>query len=284
MPGNPAELIQGEMVNPRVTEALIEKWGLNDPPLTRFVRWGTSVLRLDFGNSLVTGRPVVDMLLPRLGYSVYLGVTGVFLGTIIGIPAGIISAVKRNTWIDDSLSLVTLLGLSVPVFVTALILQVQIGFNMRLLPISGASDNLLDPAGFQYVILPALSIAFFQAAVNARMLRTVMIEILQHDYIRTARSKGVPEYRVVVSHALPNALILLITLLGVYIKSVIAGLLLVEIVFGWPGMGRLFYQSVLQRDYPVVQAVALSIGIGVYFVNFLVDILYAYLDPRVRVD
>ena len=282
MPGNPAELIQGEMVNPRVTAALVEKWGLNEPPVTRFLRWGTSILRLDFGDSLVTGRPVAEMLLPRLGYSVYLGVLGIVFGLMIGIPIGMISAVKRNTWIDDALVLFTLLGISLPIFVTALVLQLVLGFKLRLLPISGAADSLLDPAGIRFAILPALSIGFYQAAINARMLRTALIEILHHDYIRTARGKGLSEIRVLVHHALPNAMVLVLTLLGVYLKTIIAGLVLVEIVFGWPGVGRLFYQSVLQRDYPVIQGVALAIGISVYAVNLIVDLLYSRLDPRLR--
>jgi peptide/nickel transport system permease protein len=127
MPGNPAELIQGDMVNPTVTEALVEKWGLNDPPLTRFFQWGGSILRLDFGDSLVTGRPVAEMLAPRIGYSVYLGVLCIVFGLLIGIPAGIISAVKRNTWVDDGLTLLMLLGVSLPTFVVALILQILLG-------------------------------------------------------------------------------------------------------------------------------------------------------------
>lgn len=284
MPGNPAELIQGEMVNPRVTEALIEKWSLDDPPLVRFLRWGANVLRLDFGQSLVTGRPVTDMLLPRLGYSAYVGLLGIIMGIIIGLPAGMLAAARRNSWIDDGLALFSLFGLSLPVFVAALILQLVLGFKLRLFPISGAPDSLLSLAGLRFAILPAISIGIYQGAINARMVRTAMIEILQNDYIRTARSKGMSELRVMIRHALPNALIMVVTLLGVYLKSIIAGLLLVEIVFGWPGMGRLFYQSVLQRDYPVIQAVALTIGLGVYLVNLFVDILYTRLDPRLRVE
>jgi peptide/nickel transport system permease protein len=284
MPGNPAELIQGDMVNPSVTQALVEKWGLNDPPLSRFVRWSASVLRLDFGTSLVTGQPVADMLLPRLGYSAYLGVLGIIFGVLLGIPAGIISAVKRNSWFDDVLTILTLLGVSLPTFVLALILQLTLGFKLRLLPISGSADSLLDPNGIRYAILPALSIGAYQAAINARMVRTALIDILHNDYIRTARSKGVREIHVLVNHALPNAMILVLNLLGVYLKTIIAGLLLVEIVFGWPGTGRLFYDAVRQRDYPVIQAVALTIGIGVYLVNLVVDFLYMRLDPRMRMD
>ncbi len=284
MPGNPAELIQGDMVNPSVTQALVEKWGLNDPPVTRFIRWSISVLHLDFGNSLTTGQPVADMLLPRLGYSAYLGILGMIFGVLIGIPAGIVSAVKRNTWVDNGLTILTLLGISLPTFVLALILQLFLGFKLKLLPISGSADSLLDLNGIRYAILPALSVGFYQAAINGRMVRTALIDILHNDYIRTARSKGMSEFRVLVYHALPNAMILVLNLLGVYLKTIIAGLLLVEIVFGWPGTGRLFYDAVMQRDYPVIQAVALTIGIGVYLVNLIVDLLYIRLDPRMRME
>jgi len=284
MPGNPAELIQGEMVNPKVTEALIKQWGLDQPAPIRLMRWGQSVLRLDFGKSLVTGRPVSEMLAPRLGYSVYLGILGLLLGVVIGIPIGILCAVRPNTWLDYMVTLAALFGLSLPVFVTALILQLVFGFHWRIFPISGAPDSLLDIRGIRFAVLPALSVAGYQAAINARVVRTIMLEVIRGDYIRTAYSKGLTEIQAIVKHALPNVLIPVVTLLSVYMRSIIGGLLLVEIVFGWPGVGRLFYQAVLQRDYPVIQGVALIIAIAIYVTNMIVDLLYAYLDPRIRVE
>lgn len=284
MPGNPAELIQGDMANPEVTRALIQRWGLDQPPLVRLGRWASSVLQLNLGDSLVTGRPVAEMLGPRLLHSLYLGLLGLGFGILSGIPIGILAATRPNSWLDYLVTTASLLGLSLPVFVTALLLQFLLAFRLPLFPISGAAPSLLSLSALHFAVLPAVSVASHQAAVIARMVRTLMLEIVHSDFIRTAHSKGLPELRVVFGHALPNVLIPVVTLLGVYMKSTISGLLLVEIVFGWPGVGRLFYDAVQQRDYPVIQGVALAIAIGVYAVNLLVDVAYSYLDPRVRVE
>ncbi|MDQ3692619.1 MAG: ABC transporter permease [Chloroflexota bacterium] len=283
MPGNPAELIQGEMANPEVTAALVERWGLDEPPPIRLVRWAESLIHLDLGQSLVTGRPVAEMLLPRLAWSAYVGVLGMLLGIVIGLPIGILSAVRPNSALDYVSTMAALVGLSLPVFVTGLILQFVFGFHLRLFPISGAASSIWDLQGLSFVILPAIAVAIPDAAVLARVSRTTLLDVIQADYIRTAHSKGLAERGVIVKHALPNVLISVVTLIGVNLKSVISGLLVVEIVFGWPGIGRLFYDAVQQRDYPVIQAVALTIAIGVYAINLLVDVLYAFIDPRIRV-
>jgi peptide/nickel transport system permease protein len=284
MPGNPADLIQGEMANPEVTRVLIKKWGLDQPPLVRFGRWAGSVLRGDFATSLVTGRPVLEMLGPRLAYSAYLGVLGIGIGILFGVPAGLVSAVYPSSGWDYVSSVAAFAGLSLPVFVGALVLQLTVGLRLRLLPISGAADTLLSLDMLRYAILPALSVGFFQAAINMRIIRTSMLDVLHQDYIRTARAKGLSVARVVVRHGTPNVMIPFVTLLGAYVRTVIAGLLLVEIVFAWPGVGRLFFDAVRQRDYPVIQGVALVIAVGIYVVNLAVDLIYAYLDPRIRVE
>lgn len=284
MPGNPADLIQGEMVNPEVTQALVQKWGLDQPPLIRFSRWLGSLLRGDLGSSLVTGRPVLEMLGPRMAYSAYLGTLGIAFGMLLGIPAGVISAVRPNSLSDYATTTVALAGLSLPVFVTALILQLILGFHLRVLPISGAADSLLSPAMLLYAVLPAISVGLYQAAINARLVRTTMLDTLHQDFIRTARAKGLASLRVIGRHALPNVLIPVVTLMGVYLRTVIAGLLLVEIIFAWPGIGRLFYDAVRQRDYPVIQGVALVTAVAIYMVNLVVDLVYTYLDPRVRLE
>lgn len=284
IPGNPAELIQGEMVNPEVTRALVEKWGLDRPPLVRLLRWGSSLLRGDLGTSLTTGRPVLEMLGPRVAYSVYLGVLGILIGLLVGIPAGIISAVRPNSLSDYSTMMVALAGLSLPVFVTGLALQLAFGLHLRWFPISGAPNSVFSPAMLTHAVLPAVSVGIFQAAINARLIRTSMLDVLHQDYIRTARAKGASTFAVVARHGLPNVLIPVVTLLGVYVRSVISGLLLIEIIFSWPGVGRLFFDAVRQRDYPVIQGVALVIAVGIYAINLLVDLVYAYLDPRVRVE
>ncbi len=284
LPGNPADLIQGEMVNSEVTRALVEKWGLDQPPASRFTRWLGSLIRGDLGTSLVTGLPVLEMLGPRLAYTAYLGVLGIAFGVLTGIPAGVISAVRPNSLSDYTTTTLALAGLSLPVFVTALALQLIMGFHLRLLPISGAPNSLLSPAMLTHAVLPAISVGLYQAAINSRLVRTTMLDALHQDYVRTARAKGLSSLRVISRHALPNVLIPVVTLMGVYLRTVIAGLLLVEIIFAWPGIGRLFYDAVRQRDYPVIQGVALVIAAAIYVVNLVVDLVYAYLDPRVRVE
>lgn len=284
MPGNPADLIQGEMVNPVVTRSLVHKWGLDEPPVERFLRWSASLLRGDLGTSLVTGRPVLEMLGSRFASSLYLGLMGVTVGIILGIPAGIVSAVSPNSLSDYATMTIALAGLSLPTFVTALIFQLGFAFRFRWFPISGAGDSPLTLEMLHHAVLPAISVGLYQAAINARLVRTSMLEVLGQDYIQTARAKGLTRLRTIVRHGLPNVLIPVVTLLGVYLRTVISGLLLVEIVFGWPGVGRLFFDAVRQRDYPVIQGVALAIAVGVYIVNLLVDLVYAYLDPRVRVE
>jgi peptide/nickel transport system permease protein len=284
LPGNPAEIIQGEMANPEVTEALIERWGLDEPPWVRFGRWIWNVAQGDLGKSLINGIPVMDMLLPRLGYSVYLGLAGLLLGSLVGISVGIFSALRPNTGIDYAITTFSFLGLSLPVFVIGLLLQFSFGYRLDILPISGASDNILTPEGLRFLVLPMLALASSRAAVFARMVRTTMLDIIHQDYIRTGRGKGLSETVVVLRHAVPNMLIPIVTLLGVYMKSTIAGLVLIEVVFAWPGIGRLFYLAVQQRDYPVIQGVALMIGIGMYVVNLIVDFLYGIVDPRVRLE
>jgi ABC-type dipeptide/oligopeptide/nickel transport system permease component len=284
MPGNPAQLIQGAMATPEVTQALIQKWGLNKPPVERFVQWSNSVLHLDLGTSLVSGRSVLSLLLSRLSYSTYLGIVGMAFGLLLGIPAGIISAVRPNSAADYAVTGIAFAGLSAPVFVAALVFQLVLGFYLRWLPISGAPNSVFSPRMPLYAILPGLSVGLFQAAINARLVRTTMLDVLHRDYVRTARAKGLSGFRTIARHALPNVLIPVVTILGAYVRTVLAGLVLVEVVFSWPGIGWLFYDAVRQRDYPVIQGAALMIAICIYLTNFVVDIAYVYLDPRVRVE
>jgi peptide/nickel transport system permease protein len=283
LPGNPAALIQGQQANPAVTHALIVKWGLNQPVAVRFGHWALSVLHLNLGVSLTTGLPVTSMIWSRLPYTLLLALVGTLLGLAIGVPAGIVSARRPGSAMDTTLTLGALVGVTVPPFVLALLLQL-VAFYTHLFPISGAAGNVWSFSNLDHVLLPALTLAAFQGGVTARVVRVSMLDVLQQDYVRTARSKGLADRTVINFHALPNVLIPLVTLIGFYLQMSIAGVLMIEIVFSWPGIGQLFYDAVLERDYPVIQGVALLIAIGVYVVNLAVDILYCYIDPRVRVE
>lgn len=283
LPGNPAVLIQGQQANPAVTHALIVKWGLNQPVPVRFEHWAVSVLHFNLGVSLTSGLPVTSMILSRLPYTLLLALVGTLLGLAIGLPAGIISARRPGSGLDTTVTLGALMGVSIPPFVLALLLQL-VAFYTHILPISGAAGDVWSFDNLHDVLLPALTLAAFQGGVTARVVRVSMLDVLQRDYVRTARSKGLSEQAVVSFHALPNVLIPLITLIGFYLQMSIAGVLMIEIVFSWPGIGQLFYEAVLQRDYPVIQGVALLLAVGVYVVNLAVDLLYCYVDPRVRVE
>lgn len=285
LPGNPADYIQAESgsIDPDLSRLLIQRWGLDRPVPERLTSWLLAVARLDFGESLYTGQPVLPTILGRLMNSLYLGFFAVGLGVAIGIPIGVLSASRPNSVADYGVMLAALGFISIPIFWLAMVFQLFFGLRLGLFPISGMSGAPFTPVSLLHVALPALTVALRLGAVNARIVRASLLESIGADYTRTARSKGLRERVVLYGHALPNALLPVVTLFGLQFRLLIAGLLLVEVIFGWPGVARLFYEAVLRRDYPVVQGSVLVIAVGIYFVNLLVDLLYAHVDPRVRV-
>ena len=282
IPGNPAQLIQGEMADPEVTAALIKKWGLDQPPLPRYLKWISSVMRLDFGRSLIDGVSVTQSLLKGLRYSAYLGVTSIAIAIVFSIPVGILFAVKKNSLIDYVGMIVALIGISMPGFVTGLILQLLFGRYLPILPISGHRGSFLSLESLRYLLMPALAGAYILFGIDTRLVRASILEVLHSDYARTARAKGMTEPRVLFRHVLPNALIPIVTMFGLHFRRLFAGMLVIEIIFAWPGIGRLFFDAVVQRDYPVIQACALVIAVGVAVINTAVDVLYGVIDPRIN--
>jgi peptide/nickel transport system permease protein len=282
IPGNPAQLIQGEMADPEVTAALIEKWGLDQPPVPRYLRWMSAVLRLDFGRSLIDNVLVVESLGKALLYSSYLGLASITIAVVLSVPLGVLFGVKKNSFIDYFGMLVALVGISMPGFVTGLLLQLLFGRQLQLLPISGHRGALFSLESLRHLVLPAVAGAYILFAIDTRLVRGSILEVLHADYVRTARAKGLSELRALFRHALPNALIPVVTMFGLHFRRLFAGMLVVEIVFAWPGIGRLFFDAVMQRDYPVIQACALVIAVGVTLVNVVVDVLYGIIDPRIK--
>lgn len=282
VPGNPAQLIQGEMADPEVTAHLIRKWGLDEPPLTRYVTWLKSVAVLDFGISLVSGTPVLDSVVGALVNSAVLGLSALILAIALSIPLGVWVGARPNTRFDYTVMLVALGGISIPTFVTGLLLQLVMARYLGILPVSGMGENILSLDMLRHLAMPAASAAFLLAAIDIRLVRSSVLEVSHEDFVRTARAKGLPRRRVLFRHILPNALIPVITMFGLHFRSLFAGLLLVEVIFSWPGIGRLFFDAVAFRDYPLIQATSLVTALGVFLINLAVDLLYSVVDPRIR--
>jgi ABC-type dipeptide/oligopeptide/nickel transport system permease component len=281
MPGDPAVLIQGDKADIETVKALREEWGLNKPVLERYVIWCSKVFMLDLGNSLYSNRSVLDLILLRFPYSLYLTFLSLGFSILIGIPLGILAAYRQNSVMDYLTVIGVSIGLSMPIFWLGLLLMLFFGIYFELLPISGVKGSLLSREGFSYVVLPAVTLAVSQIAIICRMTRGSMLEIIRQDYVLTARSKGLSEKVVILSHALPNALIPVVTVVGLRLRTVFSGVVLTETVFSWPGIGKLLYDAVMTRDYPLVQGTVLFVAVGVILVNLLVDITYGLIDPKI---
>jgi peptide/nickel transport system permease protein len=274
-PGDPAKLILGESAQPEQVEALREEMGLNDSFIVQYFRFITKALTGDFGRSYSTKKPVFDEVFARFPATLKLTVAAMIIAVIIGIPVGIISATKQYSALDSISMIGALIGVSMPVFWLGLMLILVFSVKLRVLPSSG-SDTLL------HLILPAFSLGVGSAAIITRMTRSSMLEVIRQDYIRTARSKGVAEKKVINKHALKNALIPVVTVIGLQFGGLLGGAVLTESVFSWPGLGRLMVDAIKQKDSPTVLASVVFISVTFSVVNLLVDMLYAFIDPRIK--
>ncbi|NMB15659.1 MAG: ABC transporter permease [Firmicutes bacterium] len=283
IPGDPAAVMLGTDATPQEVEKLREDLGLNEPLHVQFYRWISRVLRGDLGDSFFMGRPVTVALLERLPATILLAVAALFFAVLIGVPAGIIAAIKQNSIIDQLVMITALIGVSLPSFWIGLNLILIFSVNLRWLPSGGyvpLTENFID--GLRCLLMPAFALGFMQAALIARMTRSSMLEVLRQDYIRTARSKGLAEQVVVGLHALKNAMIPILTVIGTAFGVLLGGAVIVETVFAYPGIGRLVVAAVQRRDYPVIQGALLLISSIYVLVNLLVDILYTLIDPRIK--
>ena len=274
-PGDPAMIILGAQAAPEDIAILRESMGLNDPLIVQFFRFLLGMFTLDFGTSYKDGMPVLTKLLEALPYTAELTFCAVLLALIIGIPAGIISATKQYSIFDRIASVLALIGFSTPNFWLSIMLILVFSVNLKWLPVSGTGSIL-------HLVLPSIALGVQSAAVFTRMTRSSMLEVLNMDYIRTARAKGLSERVVILKHALKNALIPVITVVGLQIGLLFGGAILTETVFAWPGVGRLMIDSIRAKDTPVVQGGVIFTASIFVFINLLVDILYAYVDPRVK--
>ncbi|MEO8829762.1 ABC transporter permease [Lapillicoccus sp.] len=260
--------------------------GLDRPLNVQYLDWLGRVVRLDFGMSYVDGRPVLGKILERLPATLLLTATALVLSTVLGILLGIVSALRQNTKVDYAATVFAFFGLSIPSFWAGLLMILLFSVTLRLLPAQGMESigggGPLDV--LKHLIMPACVLALEATAAMSRYVRSSMSEVLHEDYIRTARAKGLPERVIIGRHALRNALLPAVTILGLRLPVLVGGALLIETVFAWPGIGRLGYESVTQRDYPVILGLLIFTGLLTILGNLLADVTYAIVDPRVKVE
>jgi ABC-type dipeptide/oligopeptide/nickel transport system permease component len=275
IPGDPARLLAGDFATDQIVDELRHKWRLDDPWPVQYAVYVGGIVRGDLGRSITTSTPILPELTERFLRTLELAVAGIVVAIVIGGAAGIVSAVRRSSLTDYAATALALTGISTPIFWSGLLLILLFSVRLEWLPAGGTGT-------LRHLVLPALSLGLFGAGVLARQTRSGMLEVLGQDFVRTARAKGLPERVVVVKHALKNALIPVVTVLGDQFGRLLGGAILTETVFAWPGMGRYLIESISQRDYPAVQGAILVFAAAVVVINLAVDLSYGLLDPRVR--
>lgn len=282
-PGDPAVIMLGEEAKPELLAALRKELGLDQPLPIQYATWLAQILRGDLGRSIRTNQPVLEAVIQRLPPTVELTLLSLLVSLSIAVPTGIISATRRGSRIDLVTTTLALLGVSMPNFVLALLLVLVFSLWLRWLPPIGYTPIQQDlAANLKGMIMPAITLGAAAAAVVARLTRSSLLEVLGQDYIRTARAKGLRERMVIYTHALKNALIPVVTIVGLQMGALLGGAVITESIFSFPGVGRLIVASIFERDFPLVQGSVLFLATVFLFVNFLVDLMYAFLDPRIR--
>ena len=303
IPGDPVIVMLGERARPADIERVREEIGFNRPVYVQYLEWMGRIVRGDLGTSIINRTAVVDELKYRLSATVEMILVGMLIGLIVGISIGILSALRRNSWIDLIATAGALLGVSMPIYWLALILIYALAVNRQIFPPSARLDADLEVVrrtGFMlidtllmgdirlflnalwHLILPSFVLSTVVMPILARLTRSSMLEVMRQDYVRTANAKGLQRRIVIVRHALKNALLPIVTVVGLQLGGLLGGALLTETIFSWPGMGLWTYRAILSRDYPIVQGAVLVSATIYVMVNLLVDISYAYLDPRIR--
>jgi glutathione transport system permease protein len=283
LPGDPAQVVLGDFASQAALNALRQRLGLDQPLWAQYLTFLKGALTGDWGVSLVTGRPVIAEIMAVLPWTIELTVISLALGAVVGIPLGVLAAVHRNRALDYITRIASLLGLSFPAFVSAVILLLVFAIQLPWFPVISARTGSLS-AWFQSITLPAISLGLIMAAYITRVTRSAMLEVLSEDYVRTARAKGVPWNIVVRRHALRNALIPIITVIGLFLGIQIGNSVLTEIVFNRPGLGKLIVGALNQRDYTMLQGMMVIYTLIVVFVNVLTDMAYGLVDPRVKLQ
>lgn len=284
-PGDPAAVILGPDASAEEVNNLREEMGLNLPVYEQFVNWISKVVQGDLGRSVYMDMPVIEAFLDNLGPTLSLAIMAQIIAILISIPAGIIAATRRGTFTDQTFMILSLIGISVPNFLLALLLVLVFAVNLAILPVAGfqpLSNGIIEH--LKYLILPAFALGAIQAALIARVTRSSMLDVLNANYIKTAHSKGVKKQVVIVKHALKNAFIPILTVIGQTFGQLIAGAVVIETVFNIPGIGQLIINAIMRRDFEVIQGTILLIALSYVLINLIVDLLYGFFDPRVRLS
>ncbi len=276
-PGDPAQLLAGELADAATVERIRERFGLNESMPVQFQRFITGVFTGDLGRSTRTNRPVMQELVDFFPNTVQLALASIVFAMVTGVGLGIISALRSNTWIDALSMIMALIGVSMPTFWFGLLAIRFFAVENQWFPVAGTGT-------FMHLVLPAITLGISSTGIIARMTRSSLLEVLGQDYVRTARAKGGHPRSIVFKHALRNALVPVLTVGGLEFGSLLAGAVITETVFTWPGVGRMLVTSILSRDYPVVQGTVLLIAVSFIIVNLLVDLVYGLVDPRIRYD
>lgn len=278
LPGDPAQLYAGENASQADIERLRVQMNLDKPLPIQYGIFLEDLAHGDLGTSLRTRQPVLDEISTRIPATLKLALSGIFLAVIVGIPLGLYSAIKRYSFLDNIISVFTLAGVAMPVYLLGLLLIILFAVKLHWLPAAGSQN------GIKSLILPAITIASFSTALITRMTRASVLDVLSQEYVTTARAKGQKEGIIIFRHVLRNALIPVVTVVGLQFGNLLGGSILTETIFGWPGLGQLLTQSLFARDYSTVQGLVLIYAAMFIVVNFIVDILYSYIDPRIRYD
>jgi ABC-type dipeptide/oligopeptide/nickel transport system permease component len=282
IPGDPVEIMLGDYRTPELVAILRERYGLDQPLPVQYVVFLKNILTFDFGMSLAKRQDVSEIIRSAWPYTVSLALASMLVTCLIGIPLGTIAALKRNTWADFAAMVISLLGVSTPGFLMALMMIYVFAYGLDWFPVQGAGEGRSPLTMAYYLVLPSLALGFQSAALVARTTRASLLAVLDEDYMRTARAKGLAEAAVIWVHAYRNALVPILAVLGLFFGQVLGGAAIAEIVFGRPGLGKLLVDSILSRDYPLSQALISVFLIGVIVVNLVTDTLYGLADPRIR--
>ena len=277
IPGDPVDLMLGDSALGTDRETLRDQLGLNDPLIVQYLRYFGDLLQGDWGTSLFSKKPVFEEIMERVPATMELMFGAMVVTILVAMPLGLIAAVNKGTWIDQGAMIFSLLGVSLPNFWLGPMLILLFSIHFDLLPVN-------ERGGLEHLILPALTLGTSLASILARITRSSVVETLQAEYIRTARSKGISELRILFRHALRNALIPIVTVIGLQVGVLLSGAIITEAIFDWPGLGNLLISAINSRNYPLVQGCVLFIAGSYVMVNLVIDLLYAYLDPRIRLS
>jgi peptide/nickel transport system permease protein len=282
IPGDPATAALGDYASKEAVEALRERMGLNQPLITQYWRFLSNLLQGDFGESLINGRPISDQIAYVLPYTLELTLASVLVGIVFGVPLGMLTAVNRNNFVDYLGRIISLVGLSVPAFYFGILLILLFAIKLGLLPAVGGGDLQAEPVkSLKYLVLPAMTLGLIMTTSVTRLTRSAMLNVLNEDYVRTARAKGLAERSVLLKHALRAALLPIVSITGFWTASLIGDSVLTEVIFSRPGLGKMLVGAILQRDYTALQSIMVIYAAFVVVINLITDLTYGFLDPRI---